>query len=479
MGKFPKSLTIKIVEERSIPLEKIEALHYEPRTLHREIDQALYLSIKRVGLQNPLVVARESEQMCFVPIAGGNSRLEAMRLMYEETGDKSFASVDCVVSEWPGAIQARLAHITTNEIRTNYSFASRARAIVHIIDAETRSSKSRRLSQRKAVELLTSNGYPISQATFGYMVYLVNRLLSSVRSDLIHAMKLSDVSDLREIENQANERLRGHKGTKQEFCEFFTKVLERASSVSTSVGEMIEEVRHSCMEWKQANHPTLEIQIIGANGFDSESVESSPKRDHEILETKEELLSQSADFVPACTKPGTDIDSQNDTGLDKSCVPATPHPNERIPTQTKISELREIAGQLAERICKSLKMVNCITRVPYMFGFQIIDRPLGDVSSLQYRVWCYLNVFAEFRDPALHDCDPPALATIKTEAKATNIKAKCDESGTEDGCLDARVWTELNDKDWKSLIELWDVVRRMRNNGRTYSGEKSLNAESD
>ena len=435
-GTLPQELTFHMVEERTLSLDEIDALQYQPSSVQSELNQSLYESIKQIGLQSPLVVSQVPNEKYFVPIAGGNSRLQVLSRLRDETGDISFANVQCVVSEWPGLARAQLAHVITNQVHIRYSFASRALAIVHIVDSQRAISESKPMSQRDCVQFLTSNGYPISQSTFGYMEYLVHRVHPFVSMELLDTVSMLDIRELREIEDDARENLRDQIELKTEFRDFFAHALEEAAAKSTEIGELIEKLRFkvSFLEEERSLKPLYEpddrastvlIESSSLTGILNQSGESGKARE----------LTKS----PEATKSLTD--SRDDPNQSKHISAVSTHAQvdtARIDfAQHTINELREAAWNLASQLCNSYDMNKCIRNVSNQFGYQVVAKPDDDSSSIQYRLWNYLDVFA----------------------------------GSEDGSLDVNVWTELNDENWRALIELWDAVRMMRKNRRTNASE--------
>ena len=423
---LPEELTFRLVDERVICVDDIEPLQYQPSSLHGTLDESLYESIKQVGLQTPLVVAQAPTQKHFVPIAGGNSRLQALSRLYNETGDQSFSRVQCVVAEWPGTTRARLAHVITNEVRTHYSFASRSITIVHIAKSERGFKSSCSKSQRDLVQVLNSNGYPISQSTFSYMEYLAHRLAPNISQELLNSLSMIDTRDLREIESQAHRCWQDRIDSSEDFGEFFERVITEAASDSSDGTELIEKVRYKVNYLNDSkktkvphglDHPTSQIK---------DPKISMESRHHSEKENQDGEQLKLADSSESHT---VSIDDSNHLESDKTIRPHTSaNARKKATTQLSISELRETAWNLAYQICNNYGLSECILKLHEKSGYQVVAKPTTEPSSLEYRVWEYLDVFG----------------------------------GSDNRPLNVNLWAELTDNEWRILTELWDVVREIR-----------------
>jgi hypothetical protein len=64
-----------------------------------------------------------------------NTRLLAFKSLYRETGDTTFAAIDCVVEPWNGELnktQAVIAHLVENEARGELILVDKAKALIDL-----------------------------------------------------------------------------------------------------------------------------------------------------------------------------------------------------------------------------------------------------------------------------------------------------------------------------------------------------------
>lgn len=462
---LPEDFAFEMVEERLLSLDEIEPLEYQPSSIQRELDSTLYESIKHVGLQNPLVVAKAPNEKVFVPIAGGNSRLHALSCLYNETGDDSFAKVHCVVSEWPGTTKARLAHVITNQIRMRYSFASRAIAIVHIVDAERNSNPSMSMTQRDACQLLISNGYPISQSTFSYMEFLVNRLYPILSPELLEGIEIRDVRAIREIENRVSGQVGEQTDPSEDFNKLFNLALGEAASASVNSDELIRELKLRLGHGSSSSESSENLLPSSNDSFEELSEDPPQVADVQLDAADSNLVEPDC---PAVADPEVKPDAECESDpifIESKDSPPT-EGEQKVVSEPTIRQLRQIAGNLAEEICNQYDMNKCFKKESVPCGFRVVAKPDGDESTIQYRLWCYLEAFA--------GDDQKGVSSPKVEDE-TGQKKKANESTqtrsleTGERFLDANVWFELDDRSWRNFVDLWDAVRTLKMNGR--SGE--------
>ena len=72
--------------------------------LSRKKRNALYddikASIREKGLDHAPVITKMPSQDAYVILDGGNTRLQILKELYQETGDKKFYYINCIFSPW-------------------------------------------------------------------------------------------------------------------------------------------------------------------------------------------------------------------------------------------------------------------------------------------------------------------------------------------------------------------------------------------
>ena len=85
-------------EVRSVLLEvhRIKTYERNPRRSENHEYDRIKESIRATGLDQPLVVTQPPESVDYIVHSGGNTRLLALKDLYEETGDTRFGQIQCL-----------------------------------------------------------------------------------------------------------------------------------------------------------------------------------------------------------------------------------------------------------------------------------------------------------------------------------------------------------------------------------------------
>ena len=451
----------KFHQEQSIAIDEIEPLPYKSDGLELEIDETLRLSIKQVGLQDPFVVAQPPGRSKCVLIAGGNSRLLALRQLWNESRAKRYSRVRCLVADWPGEFRACLAHLITNDVRTHASFLERAEDLVHIVENHVSTKLGRTFTQRDAVLLLNDNGYPISQATFGYMMYVVRRLMPHMPEVLLDQLGLADVRQVREFENGLYDLLASEVVADLDLTVAFDQAL---ASIDTPTW-VFDTFRRHVDEIVRGE--------IGAQ-FSGLLEDSLDNRTNVAIESRLYAGDSHADL------PETDTDltqhHQNQQKLrarDEDIDEVQNSPSKEVAivdtaselTSSNVRRLRKSSYELAVRLCKGLSIPNGnVVKSDTGCGFKLERKSSVDLAPMQQEALSYLDGFAATSGS---DC----RATTPSGSRPDHSQQQRDRkelptiNSTNTGMIpqvNARLWVELEEREWYTLIELWDVVRILR-----------------
>ena len=174
LGVDPVSPTVLVLS-----LAEIKSYEHNPRRAENPEFYRLKDSIaSRRGLTTPLTVTKRPGDARFTIAAGGNSRLQVLNELFDETQDEIFNRVTCQFVPWDSDCQVLANHLIENDVRGNMTFADKARAIVewqHLYEAADPESSS--LSQRELQSKLSESGFQVSQALLSRYLYTVEHLL--------------------------------------------------------------------------------------------------------------------------------------------------------------------------------------------------------------------------------------------------------------------------------------------------------------
>jgi ParB family protein of integrating conjugative element (PFGI_1 class) len=145
----------------------------QPNPRHTEIRESIRVS----GIRNPLTVTRRPGEALFTVEAGGNTRLAALRELWEETGHESFRRLKVIFRPWRSELHVLSGHLIENEQRGEICFWDRARGLNrlrHQLQAERGVVLSLRQLQQEFVEL----GLTVNITTLAHAIFAIERLAS-------------------------------------------------------------------------------------------------------------------------------------------------------------------------------------------------------------------------------------------------------------------------------------------------------------
>ncbi|WP_162622733.1 ParB family protein [Salinisphaera orenii] len=161
-----------------VDVDQIVPYDRNPRRMTNTAYAQIKASIRANGLDQVLSITQRSDTDqpdVYMIGAGGNTRLNAVKALWQETGDERFKQIWCQYYPWAGDTRALLAHIRENDLRSDLTFIDRAIAIQELrtlIESDIGQS----LSQRELKNQLKERGYQVSQTMIHWYDYTIDTL---------------------------------------------------------------------------------------------------------------------------------------------------------------------------------------------------------------------------------------------------------------------------------------------------------------
>ena len=116
----------------SLPVTAVHFYERNPRKANNEAYAELKESIRVNGILQPLTVTKRPGETHYILYAGGNTRLQAIRELWEETGDPKLRETRVIIKAWRGEASVLLAHMAENTQRNDMTFWDRANGTLEI-----------------------------------------------------------------------------------------------------------------------------------------------------------------------------------------------------------------------------------------------------------------------------------------------------------------------------------------------------------
>lgn len=159
----------------TITLDQVHVSDVLPRMKKNESYNDLKESIRSSGLdQAPIITKRPGDDF-YIIAKGGNTRLEILKELYEETGDPAFFRFNCVYQKWQSESKSIVGHLKENGLRSDYTFIEKSLGVSKL-KSIYESDLNKSLSYRELSSKLKEDGYPISHVLLSKMINTVELL---------------------------------------------------------------------------------------------------------------------------------------------------------------------------------------------------------------------------------------------------------------------------------------------------------------
>ncbi|ECD9611696.1 hypothetical protein FNZ18_20350 [Salmonella enterica subsp. salamae] len=184
-----------------VALDQLRAFDLNPRiTKNPEYDE-IKESIRNRGLDYPPQITQRPGEPFYIIANGGNTRLAILNELWLETHDKKYWNIVCHFWRWhsdwsieEGNLHCLLGHLIENDKRGSLTFIERALGIQNAINMYTSINKG--CSQSEIVNVLTQQGYSVSQTLLSIMLSTINILLPHIPNLLYGGLARTNIERL-------------------------------------------------------------------------------------------------------------------------------------------------------------------------------------------------------------------------------------------------------------------------------------------
>lgn len=187
---YHKLLTINQI----VPYDRNPRRVINPR--YDEIKAAIRAAGK---LNNLLSVTRRPGSTLYMVESGGNTRLQILHELWQETNDETFYQTDCLVVPWQSESHVLSAHLIENELRGDMTLIDKAVALSSLkIELEKESGQA--LSRNEFIRQLINKGYTVSKRQLIRFEYAADFLEPLIPQALNAGLGNDKVDRLRKIQ---------------------------------------------------------------------------------------------------------------------------------------------------------------------------------------------------------------------------------------------------------------------------------------
>jgi len=430
------------VTQLLVEVDRIQPYDHNPRRERNPQYDEIKASIRaQGGLNNPLTITRRPGDAYYIVESGGNSRLQVLKELWEETSDERFHKIHCLFRPWVSEAHVLTAHLIENDTRGDLIFIDKALAVQElrrIIEAET----GQELSLRKLAEALQARGYGLTPGTLSRMDYAVEVLLALIPETLRDGLGRPQIERLRRLESVCRgcwREWRGDDDTSQ-FDALFNNTLtehdgpgwhldkvqrQLEAGLAEALGVSLKHIRleidaRLAGEHGSAAKPSSDATTSGDPDRHSDSPHSAPPTH------RSDPAPVTSETLPKASFGGTASDTEETTIPSSAELPAVQEPTPLARPDTSIpgrlDALRAHAHALALRIAERHQLGACIQDTQALGMGYLVDVPdqslipdagKPDTPTQRHRQWVWwllLSLSEQVVDPERLSCAPESLS---------------------------------------------------------------------
>ncbi|MGM8227996.1 ParB family protein [Cellvibrio sp. ARAG 10.3] len=183
----------------TVTIKELIAYDKNPRQTRNPKYEEIKESIRHRGLDHAPNITRRSPDEPYMIKDGGNTRLEILNELYQETGDEKFYRIDCMFHPWVDEEDAIAGHLVENDMRGGMLLIERALA-AKTWKAMLDEKAGEPISLRQTAQLMTERGWKMDPGNLSVLFFAAETLLPLVPDALWAGAGNSVVKRLRSIE---------------------------------------------------------------------------------------------------------------------------------------------------------------------------------------------------------------------------------------------------------------------------------------
>lgn len=182
----------------TVTIDNVVPFDRNPRRTRNPLYEEIKESIRNKNLDHPPIVTRKSPSDPYMIKKGGNTRLEILKELWEETQDVKFFRIDCDFEPWTSDLDNLISHMVENEMKGGTLFIEKAMGAVEI-RKEIEGPHPGMLSNRELARLITSWGWSLDHSNLGQMLYAHEHLLPVIPEALWSGIGMDRVKKIRKL----------------------------------------------------------------------------------------------------------------------------------------------------------------------------------------------------------------------------------------------------------------------------------------
>ncbi len=298
-----------------VSLEQLRPYELNPRVVRNPLYDDIKASIRERGLDQPPSITRRPNEPHFIIRNGGNTRLNILGELWQETREERFFRIHCLFRPWQSEAHALLGHLAESDLHGQLTFIERALAVAQLQGMLQGSDES--LSQRELSLRLSQGGYPISQSQISRMFDTLEYLLPAIPQVLYAGLGKPTITRLISLRRRAESIWNQHFGDALQFVQLWLEVLSMhdGDKPELDAGELQDELLARMSVILKQTPRLLALELHQVHQPSPRQSSTAPRRPQALPPDAPPQAVVTEDVPkPASEIPGTDEDdSRGDT----------------------------------------------------------------------------------------------------------------------------------------------------------------------
>lgn len=228
-----------------VPMQGIDIFYLEPyennpRKAENDKFEDIKESIRNVGLESQFSITLRPGAKKYIIRSGGNTRLKALKMLYEETKEDRFRYIDCRFVPFTNDLDLLSLHMVENELRGRMLFIDTATAVKEFKDLFEKEN-STMLTQRELSNEMNKRGWKIQQSHLGFYLFACE-IIDYLPIAFSQGMGRTTVIAIRKLEGHLTKWANEKNRDKQRVIQYFRNVLKENDAPALDLKYIEESV---------------------------------------------------------------------------------------------------------------------------------------------------------------------------------------------------------------------------------------------
>jgi ParB family protein of integrating conjugative element (PFGI_1 class) len=238
-----------------VNLDNLVPYQGNPRQSRNPAYEEIKESIRAIGLQNPPNVTRADPSDPYMIRDGGNTRLEILRELWEETQDRRFFEFKCMFHPYTDDMDLLIKHCIENEMRGGMLLIERGLAALRFKETLESNGAHKCVSNKALARELGQKGWSVGDVVLGVALYAATLvdvipvvLWSGMGKDQVQRLR-KNITDCRNFWLSLEDKQSNQEEAEEEFTLIWQEALREVDSEDLTVDQARDAIEGAMADY--------------------------------------------------------------------------------------------------------------------------------------------------------------------------------------------------------------------------------------